>query len=291
MTNRRTFIRQTGVLASALMMGSSFSLKPKYALGLQLYTIRDALSKDVRGTLSKIASYGYQEVEIYGFNKKYYNFLPADFKSLLDAHGLTSPSGHYDLDKYILPGSDTDKLNRYVDECIEGAHILKQTYIVWPWLDESFRSIEKFKEVIATLNRIGERINKAGLQLAYHNHNFEFIEHNGETGYALLLRDSDPSFVKLELDLYWSTYMKQDLPALFKKHPGRFPLWHLKDKDKHKPELHTTMGDGDIDFTKLLPHAGLAGAKHMYVEQGNNYVPNDMACVEKSAGYTRKLLR
>lgn len=291
MTNRRTFIRQTSVLASAFMMGSSFSLKPKYKLGLQLYTIRDALSKDVRGTLKKIASYRYKEVETYGFNRQYYRFTPAEFRSLLEDNGLSSPSGHYDLDKYALPGNDADALNRYVDECIQGALILKQTYIVWPWLDESLRSIEKFREIVAILNRIGERIHKAGLQLAYHNHNFEFIDHNGDTGYAMLLRDSDPSNVKLELDLYWSTYMKQDLPALFKKQPGRFPLWHLKDKDKQNPDLHTTMGDGDIDFEKLLSYAQLAGARHMYVEQGNNYVPDDLSCVERSAAYTKKLLR
>ncbi|WP_315823053.1 sugar phosphate isomerase/epimerase [Paraflavitalea speifideaquila] len=291
MTNRRTFIRQTGVLASAFMMGSSFVVKPKYKLGLQLFTIREALSKDVRGTLKKIASFGYQEVETYGFNRQYYRFTPAEFKMLLQENGLTSPSGHYDLNLYVMPGKTTDDLLKYVDECIEGAHILKQQYIVWPWLDESHRSIEAFKEIVATLNKIGERINKAGLQLAYHNHNFEFIEYNGDTGYAMLLRESDPNYVKLELDLYWSTYMKQDLPALFKKHPDRFPLWHLKDKDKTNPELHTTMGDGDIDFTKLLPHASLAGAQHLYVEQGNNYVPNDLACVEKSAGFTKKLLR
>lgn len=291
MTNRRTFIRQTGVLASSFLIGSSFSGKPKYKLGLQLYTIRDALSKDVRGTLKKIASYGYQEVEIYGFDRRYYGFSPAEFRSLLQDNGLSSPSGHYNLDKYVMPGSTADDLNRYVDECIQGALILKQTYIVWPWLDESLRSMEKFKEIVATLNRIGERINKAGLQLAYHNHNFEFIEHKGDTGYALLLRESDPAYVKLELDLYWSTYMKQDLPALFKKQPGRFPLWHLKDKDKNKPELHTTMGDGDIDFAALLPYAKQAGVQHMYVEQGNNYVPDDLSCVERSAVYTKKLLR
>lgn len=291
MTNRRTFIRQTSTLASAWILGSSFSFKPKYKMGLQLYTIREALSKDVRGTLAKIASYGYQEVETYGFNRQYYRHTPAEFKSLLEDNGLTSPSGHYDLDKYVLPGKNADDLNRYVDECIQGALILKQTYIVWPWLDESLRSMEKFKEIVAILNRIGERINQAGLQLAYHNHNFEFIDHNGDTGYALLLRESDPKFVKLELDLYWSTYMKQDLPALFQKHPGRFPLWHLKDKDKKNPELHTTMGDGDIDFVTLLSHARQAGAQHLYVEQGNNYVPNDLSCVERSAVYTKKLLR
>lgn len=248
---------------------------------MQLFTIREALSKDVRGTLKKIASYGY--------DRKFYGFTPAEFRSLLQDNGLSSPSGHFDLNKYI--GTDAGKLDQYVDDCIQGALILKQTYIVWPWLDEPWRSIEKFKEVMTTLNRIGERINKAGLQLAYHNHNFEFIEHNGDTGYALLLRESDPNYVKLELDLYWSSYMKQDLSALFKKQPGRFHLWHLKDKDKTKPELHTTMGDGDIDFTKLLTYASEAGVKHLYVEQGNNYVPNDIACVERSAKYTAKLLR
>jgi sugar phosphate isomerase/epimerase len=291
MTTRRTFIRQAGVLASAFAVGSSFSLKKQYNLGLQLYGIRTALSKDLSGTLSKIASFGYKEVETYGFNKQYYHLPPKAFKALLDDSGLTSPSGHYDLDKFALPGSTPDDLNRYVDACIEGAHILQQPYIVWPWLDESLRTMEKFKVIVATLNKIGERIKKGGLQLAYHNHNFEFIDYNGDSCYAMLLRESDPAYVKLELDLYWSTYMKQNLPELFKKHPGRFPLWHLKDKDKKNPELHTTMGDGDIDFAALLPYAEAAGAKHMYVEQGNNYIPDDVSCAERSAIYTKKLLR
>lgn len=291
MTNRRDFIRQTGVLAAGLMINPADVFKSKYKLGLQLYTIREALAKDTRGTLAKIASYGYEEVETYGYNRQYYKFTPAEFKSLLNNNNLTTPSGHYELNKYIGPGTNPDALMRYVDDCIQGALILKQTYIVWPWVDEPMRPIEKFKEVVATLNKVGERVTKAGLQFAYHNHNFEFIEQNGETGYGMLLRDSDPNYVKLELDLYWSTFMKQDLPALFKKQPGRFPLWHLKDKDKKNPELHTTMGDGDIDFSKLLPYAGAAGVKHMYVEQGNNYIPNDLACVERSAAFTKKLLK
>lgn len=291
MTNRRDFIRQSSVLASALVMGSAFTLKPKYKLGLQLFTIRDAMAKDTRGALAKIAAYGYEEVETYGFNRQYYKHTPAQFKLLLNNNNLTSPSGHYDLNKYIGPGTNPADLDRYVDECIQGALILKQTHIVWPWVDEPMRPIEKFKEVVATLNKVGEKVTKAGLQFAYHNHNFEFIEQNGETGYGILLRDSDPNYVKLELDLYWSTFMKQDLPALFKKQPGRFHLWHLKDKDKSNPELHTTMGDGDIDFTKILTYAAAAGVQHMYVEQGNNYVPNDLACVERSAAFTKKLLK
>src|SRR5882672_7277613 len=124
MTSRRTFLKQSGVFASALMFTPNLLVKTPFKLGLQLYTIREAMEQDVAGTLKKISSYGYQEVETYGFNKKYYGMEPSAFKKLLADNNLTTSSGHYDLDKYVLPGATRDDLFRYVDNCIEGAHAL-----------------------------------------------------------------------------------------------------------------------------------------------------------------------
>ncbi|HEX6890906.1 MAG TPA: TIM barrel protein, partial [Chryseolinea sp.] len=202
MTTRRTFLKHVSILATAGLISPSFLLKKKYKLGLQLFSIRGAMAQDIKSTLKQVAAFGYEEVEIYGFSgKKYYKLEPSAFKNILDDNNLTTSSGHYDLNKFMLPGSTEDQIFSYIDECIEGAHALKQKYIVWPWLDPDSRTIDKFKEVADKLNRIGERLKGANLKLAYHNHDFEFIDHDGQIGYDIILKETDPSLVKLQADL------------------------------------------------------------------------------------------
>jgi sugar phosphate isomerase/epimerase len=290
MTTRREFIKQTGILSSAMLIAPAALFKPKYKLGLQLYTVNQEMAKDVKATLKTVASLGYKEVETYGFNKLYSGFEPKVYKQILDDNNLTTPAGHYELNKFMI-GKTDDDLKKYVDECIIGAHILKQDYIVWPWLDLQSRTIDKFKLVAAKLNVIGEQIKKAGLQLAYHNHDFEFIKHNGEIGYDIILNETDASLVKMEMDLYWTSHSSALSPNdWFKKQPGRFVILHLKDMDKKDRELHTVVGEGTIDFKSILKDAELAGVKHVFVEQGNNYVPNAFDCIARSAAYTKKHL-
>jgi len=288
--NRRVFLKQTGMLASATFAQPSFFFKEKFKLGLQLYTIRDAIAKDVRITMKQIAGYGYEEVETYGFNKGYWGLESKVAKQILDENNLTTSSGHYDLDKYLLNNATEDDMKRYVDECIEGAHALKQDYIVWPWLHPSLRSVEKFKLVAATLNKTGEQIKKGGLQLAYHNHDFEFIEQDGQIGYDIILNETDTSLVKLQMDLYWVAYASKLKPhEWFIKQPGRYVSWHLKDMDKVTRD-YEVMGEGSIDFTTIMPDAKLAGVKHMFVEQGGNFKPDALSCVARSARYVKKVL-
>jgi len=279
-------------LATASLVAPSFLIKKKYKLGLQLYSIREAMARDLKATLKQVAAYGYEEVEIYGFSdKKYYKLQPSVFKSILDDNNLTTSSGHYDLNKFMLPGSTDDQMCRYVDECIEGAHTLKQKYIVWPWLDADSRTIDKFKVVADKLNRIGERLKAANLKVAYHNHDFEFVEHNGQIGYDIILKETDSSLVKLQADLYWLSNASKLKPHdYFAQYPGRFPMWHLKDMSKQDRSLHEIMGEGAIDFKSILKDAELAGVEHMFVEQGNNYHPDAMDNVGKSALYVKNVL-
>ena len=151
--------------------------------------------------------------------------------------------------------------------------------------------MENFKLLTGKLNTIGERVNKAGLGFAYHNHDFEFFDYNGETAYDIIMRETDPVLVKLQMDLYWVMHSSKLSPAeLFKKQPGRFVMWHIKDMDKQNRDLHTVVGDGQIDFKPIFKDYKLAGVKHMFVEQGNNYVPDSMSCVQRSAGYVKKEL-
>jgi len=292
MTNRRTFIKNAGLLATTALVAPSFLIKKKYKLGLQLFSIREAMARDIKGTLKQVAAFGYEEVEIYGYsNLKYYGLGPSVFKSILDDNNLTTSSGHYDLNKFMLPGSTDDQMFRYVDECIEGAHTLKQNYIVWPWLDPDSRTLDKFEIVADKLNRIGERLKGANLKVAYHNHDFEFIEHNGQIGYDIILKETDSSLVKLQADLYWLTNASKLKPHdYFAQYPGRFPMWHLKDMSKQDRNLHEIMGEGTIDFKTIMKDTELAGADHLFVEQGNNYHPDAMQNVGKSALYVKNVL-
>ncbi len=291
MTNRRTFIQHAGVLTSAALISPAFLLNEKYKMGLQLYSIRQALAADLKGTLKKIAGFGYEDVEIYGFsNSKYYNLEPKAFKQLLDDHNLTTSSGHYDLTQFMHPGTD-EALKKYIDECIEGAHTLKQKYVVWPWTAPEFRSLDHFKVVAEKLNRIGEQLKKADLLTAYHNHDFEFIEYDGKIGYDIILKETDPSLVKIQMDLYWITRASKLTPHdYFKLYPGRFVSWHIKDMNKSNRDLHEIVGDGSIDFKPILAEGKIAGLQHVFVEQGNNYNGDAVLCVEKSAAYVKKEL-
>ena len=191
------------MLASTVLGAPALAASP-YKMGLQLFTLRAAMAQDAPGTLKRVADLGYEEVETYGFDDRalrYYGMEANAFKQLLAANKLTTSSGHYDLNRFVV--SPVGDLERYVDRCIEGARALGQSYITWPWLDEQSRTIEKFKVVAERLNIAGKRIKNAGLQLAYHNHDFEFVEQDGRIGYDIVTQDTDSDLVKLQMDLYW----------------------------------------------------------------------------------------
>lgn len=294
MLNRRDFIKQTGLGISAASLGiSSFSFPKaqRYKMGLQLFTIRAPMAEDPKKALKTISGFGYQDTETYGYDgstKQFYGMPAADFKKVLEDNSLISTSGHYDFIKFF--NGPTEDLLRYTDQSIEGAHALAQKYITWPWLDPESRSIEKFKILADKLNLIGERVNEAGLGFAYHNHDFEFIDHDGEIGYDIILKNTDPNLVKLQIDLYWVAH-SYSLSAheLFLKAPGRYVMWHIKDMDKVSRD-YTEMGNGSIDYTKILPDAALSGMEYYYIEQGGNFSVNPIQSVEESADYFKKNL-
>lgn len=292
LSNRRTFLKQGGILATASLLGlTSFKAKPRYRMGLQLFTIRDPLSKDVKGTLKKVAELGYENLETYGFNAdqlKYYGFEASEFQRILSDYNLTASSGHYDFTSFLIKSDD--ELKRYVDQCIKGAHAIKQKYITWPWLDPESRTIEKFKVVAEKLNTIGEQLKGTNLSLAYHNHDFEFIDHNGQIGYDIILNDTDPSMVKLQLDIYWAVHSSKRTPhELFSQQPGRFVMWHVKDMDK-KTRDYTELGNGSIDYKPILPDAKLAGLEEYFLEQGGNFQSDPMKSIADSAAFMKQNL-
>jgi sugar phosphate isomerase/epimerase len=283
-------MQQAGVVASAAVILPSQPPR-RYKLGLQLFTMRAAMARDVEGTLKRVAGMGYEEFETYGFDPegiRYYGLAGKAFAQLLRDNNLTTPSGHYDLNRFV--SSTEDDLKRYVDRCIEGAHVLGQAYITWPLLDEGSRTIEKFKVAAERLNIAGGQIKKAGLQLAYHNHDFEFVEQNGQIGYDIILGETDPALVKLQMDLYWIAHGSK-LPAeeWFKRQPGRFVMWHVKDMHRTSRD-YTEVGNGTIDFTRIWLHASLAGLQHFFVEQGGNFTYDPFRSVADSAEYVKRVL-
>jgi sugar phosphate isomerase/epimerase len=291
--HRRHFIKQTGLLTSSAILMPSFLdqlTKKKFKMGLQLFTMRTDMAKDAIGSLKKISTIGYEDLETYGYDpehSKYYGLDANEFKKVLDDNNLTTSSGHYDL--YLYLDKPIDSLKKYVDQCISGAHALNQKYITWPWLDPQSRSIEKFKLVAERLNTIGEQIKKANLQLAYHNHDFEFIDQDGRIGYDIIMNDTDPSLVKLQMDLFWVAHSsKRSHHELFQLQPGRFVMWHIKDMDTDKK--YTELGNGTIDFSKIMPDIELAGMKYYFVEQGDYFKVSPFQSITDSAAYVKKNL-
>ncbi len=291
---RRALLQSFAALASlgaaGMTMANNAKL-PRYRMGLQLYTVRDPMAKDAVGTLKQAAALGYRNFETYGFDPdtiKYYDMPARDFRKVLDGLGLTTTTGHYDQHRYLAQPAEA--MTAYIDRCIEGAVALNQKYITWAWLDPRSRDLDSYKVVAERLNRMGAQAAKAGLKVAYHNHDFDFIPHDGKIGYDIIMRETDPHLVKLQLDLFWVAHSSTRTPhELFRLQPGRFVMWHIKDMDKAR--RYTELGNGVIDFTRIMPDADLAGLEEYFVEQGDNFAQSPMKSIEASARYVKERLR
>ncbi len=295
--DRRSFMQKSGyamlsaVVAPHVDMGWAAG-KKKYKMGLQLFTIRDAMAEDPVSSLKKVAALGYQDLETYGLEPeqgKYYGFKAADFKKVLEDHNLTTSTGHYDLFGYM--DKPASHLERYVDQCIAGAKAINQSYITWPWMAPEARTHETFKRLPEVLNKIGEQVTKSGLGFAYHNHGFEFVDYGGETGYDIIMRETDPALVKLQLDMYWAAHSsKLSSVELIARQPDRFVMWHIKDMDKVTRD-YTELGNGSIDYHAVLSEASQEGLEFYFLEQGGNFAHNSMQSITDSAAYFKKNLK
>ena len=188
MVDRRTFLKQAGSIASAALVLPSMQ-KRRYKIGLQLFTVNRDMNRDPIASLARVAQMGYEEVETYGIDPEaltYYRLPAAEFAKRLQEYNLSTPSGHYDLQQFL--NASTDDLNRYVDRCAEGARLLGQRFIVWPYLEPKLRTLDTYKRVAGLLNAIGSRLAKSGLQVAYHNGGGEFIAQTGQLPYDVILR-------------------------------------------------------------------------------------------------------
>lgn len=289
MITRRNFIINASLAATAVLALPSLAFTiDKKEIGLQLYTLRDELPKDVKSTLEKVALSGYRTVETYGFSIKdqFWGLSPIELKKILDANGLKAVSGHYNLGSFLEDGNTTE-----LKAAIEAAKVLNSEYLTIPWIDEPFRkNIEDYKKIATRLNEAGKMCAASGLKLAYHNHDFEFQKYDGITGYEILLKETDKDLVHFELDLYWVVRSGNDPLQLFAANQERFTMWHVKDMYKINKALNTEIGSGSINFKTIFKESKRSGMKHFFVEQENNYNPNAFDSIKTSCGFISKEL-
>lgn len=291
MNKRREFLIQSGLVLGSLALAPSLAFTTKMnAIGIQLWTLREALPKDVKGVLAEIAKAGFTEVETFGFSPKDNSFFGTsvnDFKAILDANGLKATSNHFDFNNYIKTG-DLSDLNAYIN----AAKVFGSEYVTIPWISPELRgtSAEDYKKLAAGITKVALQCNAAGLKLAYHNHDFEFTQFGDTNGYEILLNETDPKLVDFELDLYWAVRAGHNPLDLFKQHPGRFTMWHVKDMDKTNKELNAEIGKGAINFKAIFAQAQLSGMKRFFLEHETNYIPNPLESIKTSFDYIAKNL-
>lgn len=270
MTNRREFIKQSGLAfaAATVLPTMAFSETKKHAIGLQLYSLRETIGNDVEGTIAKVADLGFKEVETYGYSQenKFWGLSVKEFKNILDKNGLDTPSGHYGVDPFLAQGGTRDDFTFNLDVANE----LDQKYVIIPYIGGNLpNSIDDYKRLSDKLNEAGEMCKKAGLKLAYHNHDFEFTDYNGQNGLETFLANTDKKNVVFEMDIYWVVRAGRDPIELMNTYPGRFPLWHVKDMSKKNEDLNTEIGSGSIDYKAIFDNIKKSGAKHLIIEQEN----------------------
>jgi sugar phosphate isomerase/epimerase len=281
-TSRRNFLKASGVAAAATCVGTRrLTAAPlRLPIGLQLYSVRALLPKDFDGTLAKVKAAGYTEVEAAG----YFDKPAADFRKAMDAAGLRCISTHHPM----------AALKPRLDELIEYGHALGLEYMVCPspmHKDPAAKgplTLEDWRWAAGELNKIGEKVNAAGMRFGYHNHTPEFGSEGGVVFYDELLRLTDPKLVFFEMDCGWVAAAGRNPVDYLSKTPDRFPLLHVKDMVKgENGKLHSTvMGRGVVDYKPILRAA--TGLKHYFIEQ-EEFDIDPIEALRLDAEFMRKL--
>ncbi|MFM8805790.1 MAG: sugar phosphate isomerase/epimerase family protein [Sphingomonadales bacterium] len=283
MKTRRSFLKTAGALAAGA------SLYPQWVdaakgnprpFGIQLYTLRNELPGKARELLQQVAKQGYSYIESYeGPEGIYWNHSPKAFKEYLDNLGLKMVSTHCDVSK------------NFERKAADAASIGVK-YLICPWVGPQ-RSIDAFKKIAQQFNEMGAICKKNGIRFAYHNHDYSFKSVEEQIPQAVLLKETDPTLVDFELDIYWANYAGQDPLQWIANHPNRFKLCHVKDKSRapypKEGYLSVDLGTGSIDFKKILPKAVDLGMEYLIVEQ--EFYPNgsQIEAAATGAAYMKRL--
>jgi sugar phosphate isomerase/epimerase len=254
--SRRTFIKTSALaVAGAALMPDFLSAKPKKIerLGIQLYSVREAMLKDPAGSLKKLSDMGYVHVEHANYiNRKFYGYSAKDFKKLLSDLNLLMPSGHTVMTAHDWDSSKNDFTDKW-KYTIQDAAEVGQRYVISPWLDEDLRTnMDGLKKFMDQFNKCGELCQSQGLTFGYHNHNFEFKTKIGDGNlYDFILANTDPKLVAQQMDI-GNMLGAGGVPMdLFKKYPGRFELMHVKD------EIKSNSGEGMDGYDSTILAQGV----------------------------------
>ena len=299
--SRRNFLKisATGALGTLVLSQYAFRSAPvdpkTFGIGLQLYTIRDAMAKDVPGSLKKVSDLGFKYLELANYaNGKFYGYEPAEFKKLVNDLDMEILSSHTQVE---ARGITLDNANKMAEDHAK----IGVKYCIQPWVVEEARTtLDSYKKMAAEWNKVGAIMKEHKIQFGYHNHNFEFDTVEGKIPYYdVFMVELDKDLVTMELDLFWATKAGQNPVEMFKKYPGRFQLFHMKDmytKEApfYKPSTNdfAPVGAGLINFKEILAARSIAENKYMFVEQDSTKDGKPFEALQTSiTNLTTKLLK
>ncbi len=285
--NRQQFLKLTLGTAGALATQSSWANvfnndeacgKHIKDFGLQLWSIRDAMEKDAKGSLKLLSEYGYKKIESFGGAKGvFWGMQPKEFKTYINDLGMVSKSCH------CIPDANFEKL-------VKDAAAAEIEYLVYAW-EGADKKIEDYKKLADDFNKWGKLCKDNGIQFAFHNHNYTFELREGQYAQDLLMNSCDADLVKYQMDIYWVVAAGQDPIAWLKKYPNRFKLSHVKDRSigATTNDASCVLGTGQIDFKKVLKVAKKNGMEHFMVEQEKYTEGTSMECAARNSTYMKKL--
>ncbi|MDE3105529.1 MAG: sugar phosphate isomerase/epimerase [Acidobacteriota bacterium] len=261
---RRNFLRLTAMAAAAgcilRLPGSALAEAPHLRYGVQLFMVRAQAPADLAGVLRTIHQIGFTEIELYPI---VYNHTAAELRQMVQDSGLRCPAAHFNYDG--------------LESRVDFARQLGVKFMVCPMVPFSqWNSLDGFREAAKLFNRVGAQCRDAGMELCFHNHCYEFKPMEGSTGFATLMRETDPALLKLELDIYWLVQGGQDPAAMMRAHAQRVRLLHLKDRTPGAPTgyavdssaIHITeMGKGSIAWPQLFAQAKALGVRYAFLDE------------------------
>lgn len=262
---KKTLFTKILAVILLLFMSTSMMAQDKWG-GMTLYTVRNEMGKDAKATLKEVAELGYKYIEAVDYKDgKFYGMAPKEFKKYMKSLGLKPISVHMGamtLDNAEVLVADVKAAGfKYFIAPVPPMGMFK--------FDPKTRTLsmeDNIEKLTNILDVISRKAKAAGLEFLYHNHDFEFKEDaNGVVPIEYLLEHLDPEFVNFQMDLYWVTKEGADPIAYFEKYPGRFKIWHVKDMDEQG--RFAPVGQGTIDFKKILDKAELSGMEYYIVEQ------------------------
>jgi sugar phosphate isomerase/epimerase len=288
---RRDFIKLGGNFAAAFALAPvACKLMPKEKemgketetakldkFGIQLWTIKNALGKDPQGMLKQLSEDGYKQIESFeGAKGIFWGMSNTDFKKYMDDLGMTIISSHCNTSK---------DFEKKADE----AAAIGMKYLLNPYVGAQ-KTADDYKKIAEEFNKNGEICKKAGIRFGYHNHDHDFNVVDNQTAMDIYLENTDPSLVDYEMDIYWVVTAGQDPEAWLKKYNNRFRLCHIKDRKKNTTEKDASciLGEGSIDYAKIVKTAKDNGVQYYIVEQERYDNTTEMDCAKANAAYLKK---